>query len=41
MQVICQECGWTQEEEKAGRYYCVQCGKYTEFFSLSEVSENE
>ncbi|TXT58123.1 MAG: hypothetical protein BAJALOKI1v1_1740001 [Promethearchaeota archaeon] len=34
MIVICEECGLSLEQEKAGRYYCVNCNRYTEFFAV-------
>jgi len=40
MLVICEECGLTQEQEKPGRYYCVQCNKYTKSFA-QKLEENE
>jgi uncharacterized Zn finger protein (UPF0148 family) len=38
--LICKECGLPLDEEETGRYYCPNCGKYTEFFDAG-LSEEE
>jgi uncharacterized Zn finger protein (UPF0148 family) len=41
MTLICQECGLSLDEKEAGRYYCPNCKKYTEFFKMETEEEEE
>ncbi|MGM0467948.1 MAG: hypothetical protein ACQERB_03980 [Promethearchaeati archaeon] len=42
MTLICKECGLSLEEEKEpGKYYCPNCGKYTDFFKTEPENESE
>ncbi|TXT65466.1 MAG: hypothetical protein BAJALOKI3v1_100037 [Promethearchaeota archaeon] len=42
MTVICRSCGTAiDDEDEPGKYYCANCGKYTEFFKMESEKESE